>query len=314
MTLPRDRAWRLIAGVITCCFTAPLFLVPPAAVAGDCSDASILLNAFDRDGDVERDLHAENLKVEVDRKQTPIASLSLDSEPRRIVLLVDSSGSMQPQQTRGWGMTIAAAAYAVDVIPPSASSELITFSDKLQHESSGFENRKLIGARVLDLAKREPRGRTSLFDTINETVQSGDLRFGDAIYLVTDGDDTQSKISLRKVNQDVISRGIRIFVFLVTNGFHTEEEVAGVSQMEAIAESTGGTFVAVLPEEVSGKGRARLNTLAPQIISQVEGVYRLELATPPLGKSASVKVSSVNRTRPSKIANISYSHQTVSCP
>jgi hypothetical protein len=73
--------------------------------------------------------------------------------------MVDTSGSMEASpQKSGWGITLPAAAYAVDVLPASASPALVTFSDKLWLESSDFENPTLVGARVLDLAKRQPTG------------------------------------------------------------------------------------------------------------------------------------------------------------
>src|SRR5436305_4081955 len=96
-----------------------------SATASDCSAPSVLLDAFDKNLKLERDLHAEDIKVEVDGKRAPILSLSFDTRPRRIVLMVDSSGSMEasPQQS-GWGFAIPAAAYAAYVRSEEHTSEL----------------------------------------------------------------------------------------------------------------------------------------------------------------------------------------------
>src|SRR5437588_5477908 len=317
MIMPGHRAPKVMMTAISFCLRASVLLLACSpGVAGECPPPSILLNAFDSTFKIQQDLRAEDIRVEIDRKQAQILSLSLDTHPRRIVLMVDSSGSMEasPQKT-GWGITLPAAAYAVDVLPASASPALVTFSDKLRLESSDFENRKLVGARVLHLAKRQPRGPTSLFDSIDQVlVEFKELHFGDAIYVVTDGGDNKSKISLPKLEEELISRGVRVFVFLVVRArSRTEEEISGASQMDGFAESTGGDVVRISSAEIAGNERAQLDKLAPRIVGQVEGVYRLELDLSEVGRAARVKVAFVDRDRIRNTRNIAYSHQIVPC-
>jgi hypothetical protein len=321
MIMPGNCAPKLIPKLImtttSFCLGASLVLLACSpAVAGDCSPPSILLNALDSNFKIERDLRAEDIKVEVDRKQAQILSLSLDIHPRRIVVMVDSSGSMEASpQKSGWGITLPAAAYAVDVLPASASSALVTFSDNLRRESSDFENRKLVGARVLDLANRQPKGPTSLFDSIDQVlVEFKELHFGDAIYLVTDGMDNKSRISLPKLEKELISRGVRVFVFLIARArSRTEEEMSGASQMDGFAESTGGEVVRISSAEIAGNERAQLDKLAPRIVGQVEGVYHLELGFSEVEKAARVKVAFSDRDRIKNTLSIAYSHQIVPC-
>jgi hypothetical protein len=275
------------------------------------------MNAFDSNFKLELDLHANDLNVEVDRKQVQILSFSLDSRPRRIVLMVDSSGSMETsRQKTGWGIALPAAAYAVDVVPASASAALVTFSNKLQRESSEFENRKVVGAKVLDLKRRQPQGGTLLFDSIGQVlIDFTELSFGDAIYVVTDGGDNKSKTSFAKLSQELISRGIRVFVFLVLRQeLQSEEEITGASQMENLADSTGGDVVRLSSAEIAGNNRGQLDKLAPRIISQVEDVYRIELGIPAVERAARVKVSLIDRNRRKNTTNVAYSHQIAPCP
>lgn len=316
MIVPGHRASTLILTTINFCLRASALLLACSAVANECSGPSILLNAFDRNFNIQRDLRAEDVKVEVDRKQAPILSLSFDTNPRRIVLMVDTSGSMEASpQKHGWGIGLPAAAYAVEVVPASAASELVTFSDTLRRESSDFEDLKLVGARVLDLAKRQPKGRTSLFDSIEQVViEFKELHFGDAIYVVTDGGDNRSTVSLPKLKEELISRGIRVFLFLVARGGpRTEEEMSGAAEMDGFAESTGGVVVR-FPAEIAGSERAELNKLAPRIVAQVEGVYRLELGISEVERTARVKVAFVDRDRTRNTRNIAFSQQIVPCP
>ena len=211
------------------------------ALGNECSPPSIVLNAFDRNFAIQRDLRREDINVEIDRKPVKVVSLSLDARPRRIVLMVDISGSMRPSLlSRGF---YPAAAYAVDVIPPGASSALVTFSDKLRRESDGFEDPKVIGAKVVDLAKKDAHGgRTALFDSIEKVlVEFTELQFGDSIYVVTDGGDNRSKIRLSQLEQKLIDRGVRVFVFKIDRkGPLSADEVDGALEVENIAKFTGG--------------------------------------------------------------------------
>jgi hypothetical protein len=307
------RNWTLSVANLCFCLATSALVFPCFAVAGDCSAPTVLLNAFDRKVNIERDLHAEDIKVEVDGKHAPILSLSFDTRPRRIILMFDSSGSMKasPQQS-GWGLAIPAAAYAAYVVPESASAQLVTFSDTLMRESSDFENQKVVQGKVFDLRKRQPKGLTSLFDSVHQVlIEFKELRFGDAIYLVTDGGDNKSRISRKKVIEELSSRGIRVFIFLVQRPPHTEEEKNGISDMYAFAESTGGVVVPITSADPAAL--QQLDSLAPQIIAQVAGVYRLEMGISEVKKTSRVKVEFVDGDRKHSTRSIVYSQEINPC-
>jgi hypothetical protein len=295
---------------------AMLFLLSCSAVAGECSLPIILVNTADRDFKIQASLEATDLSVEVDGRRVQIRSLSPDNRPRRIVVMIDSSGSMEASlQKRGWGVGLATADYAVDVVPASATVALVTFSDKLQRESSGFENPKVVGTRVVDLKRTEPHRMTRLFDSIHQVLTDfTELQSGDAIYLVTDGGDNKSVISPGKLRQELIVRGIRVFLFLVSslNVFHTAEELDGASEIQRLAEFTGGDIVPISAAAIAGADRAQLEKLAPHIVSEVESVYRMELGISAPGKPAHVKVSFTDRKR-ARNGHIAYSHEIAPC-
>src|SRR5947209_4155016 len=307
---------RILVAVDLCVYVITALLVLPCfAAESDCSAPTVLLNAFDKNLQLERDLRAEDIKVDVNGKHASILSVSFDSNPRRIVLMVDSSGSMEASpEHRGWGLALPAAAYAAYVVPPSASSELVTFSDKLHRESSEFENGKVLQERVFDLARKQPNGFTSLFDSVHQVLaEFKELRSGDAIYIVTDGGDNKSRISRKRVMEELISRRIRAFVFLIQQRPPlTEEEGRGASDMYGFAESTGGAVVQITSDDPAG--REQLDNLAPQIIAQVQGVYRLELGISEVKKNSRVKVQFVNRDRKHTTRNLVYSQQIMPCP
>lgn len=61
------------------CLLSLLLLAGWPATAGDCPAPSILLNAFDNNRKVQRDLRAEEINVEVDGSHAEKLSLSLDT-------------------------------------------------------------------------------------------------------------------------------------------------------------------------------------------------------------------------------------------
>jgi hypothetical protein len=296
---------------------AILFLFSCSAVASNCPHATILVNVFNRDLKVQSDLQATDLNVELDRRRVQVHSLLPDNRPRRIVLMVDTSGSMEASQRHtGWGIALPAAAYAVDVVPASASVALVTFSDMPRQESTYFESPKVVGAKVLDLNRRQPQGATRLFDSIHQVlVGFTELHSGDAIYVVTDGGDNKSRISQVKLRQELIARGVRLFAFLVLRPTEaqTEEEVTGSFQVGNLAEFTGGDVVPISAAEIAGPHRAQLDKLAKHIVGEVENVYRVELEASSAEKAARVKVSFVDRDR-KKSGQISYTHEIAPCP
>ena len=82
--------------------------------------------------------------------------------------------------------------------------------------------------------------------------------------------------------------------------------------MYGFAESTGGAVVRITSVDVGR--REQLDHLAPQIVAQIEGVYRLELGISEVKKSSRVKVEFIDRERKHSTRNIVYSQQIVPCP
>jgi len=84
--------------------------------------------------------------------------------------------------------------------------------------------------------------------------------------------------------------------------------------MDGFAASTGGDVVRISSAEIAGNERAQLDKLAPRIVGQVEGVYRLELGLSEVRRADRVKVAFVERDRIRNTRNIAYSHQIAPCP
>ena len=264
---------------------------------------------------VRRDIRADDLEVTVDGKRTQVVSFSLNSSPRRIIMMVDTSGSMNPSPQRsGWGIALRTAGFAFDAVPSNASVALVTFGDRIRGESDDFQDRQKVERRVLDLAKQEPTGRTALFDSIDQALSLFQVpQLGDAIYLVTDGGDNKSKVSLNQLREKLIVRGVRVFVFLVPiEGFMTVEESEGQSLMGDLAAYTGGYVIQIPWREIGKNEQAWLMRAATQISGQLQEMYQIELDIPSAaGSKGRVKVGFTARKRDNN--TLAYPRQLVPC-
>ena len=71
------------------------------------------------------------------------------------------------------------------------------------------------GTSVVATEPSSPR-HNALYSSLDEAIATlGDAQLGDTIYLVTDGGENHSTINKHRILTNLISRGIRVFVFLV---------------------------------------------------------------------------------------------------
>jgi hypothetical protein len=124
--------------------------------------------------------------------------------------------------------------------------------------------------------------------------------------------DDKSKVSLKKLVEKSVAHGVRIFVFLIPlEAFPTDEERGGLSQMEELAESTGGYIVRVPWREIGGNEQA-LVRLAIQVSGQAQAMYQIELdISSVVGSKGRVKVVFADRKRDKN--NLTYPRRLTPC-
>lgn len=293
---------------------AVLLLASAFSFGERCSEPAVSLNVVGQNLIVRRDIRAEDLNVAVDGKRTQVVSLSLNSSPRRVLLMVDTSASMHPSaQKGGWGIALRTAAFAFDSIPSDASGALLTFGRGRQSQMASFRDRSELAPKIVELANQEPQGPTALLDSIDQALSLFQpAQLGDAIYLVTDGVDNRSNIPIRKLKEELIARGIRVFVFLVPiEGYVPAKEEAAQSQFIDIAEYTGGYLVQV-PWDQIGADKQKGIALAAEISNQVQSMYQATLALRSQGESKGKVKIDVSRRKPGK-ETLVYPRQLAPC-
>jgi VWA domain-containing protein len=200
----------------------------------------------DHRGVVPSDLTSDNFKVTYKDQTIKLLNAIYTKAPRRVVVLLDVSGSM----TGKWQVARAAAWDFVATLQPGSRASLMTFSEKAEIETALSPNLKVIQDWVTDQATRPPKsfhGRTALFAAIQSAVaELQPTEPGDAIYVISDGGENASRMSRPKVEEALRSAGVRLFGLIIPSRFFAvEEERVGTLEFADLSKQSGG-FVETL--------------------------------------------------------------------
>jgi hypothetical protein len=217
----------------------------PPAKAAECRDRTVLVNVGSR-GNVPEGPAVSNASFSGVYRRQPvrISSITPDQRPRRLVLLVDNSGSMLGDGAADRKLALDVANDVLDHMPSESQIGLAFFSDKrLLGATPVTTDRQKLKDTIERLGVR-PFGRTSLWDAIDESVALlGSPVPGDAIYVISDGGDNLSAADPRTIARILVADQIRLFAFLTMNGGHDRY---GPGDLAQLAEDTGGFAVGSL--------------------------------------------------------------------
>jgi hypothetical protein len=307
-------AWRL------CIVAALLPTANARAQAGEenpCVDRTVAVNVLTRGGLVGEGLNAANFRGKYRGKTVEIASATRHEGASRILILLDTSGSMVREGTK-WQAGIAMVRNLTREAPAGTSFALLTFAARVEERVEFglppwalHEVIEKLAARDWEHYKGPPR-RTALFDSI---VAALDLlrppRPGDAIFLVTDGGENASHSREDQVIRALLESGARLFVFLTLTSRERRGSFAEVEAPEKVlhlAQATGGACVpypfsewdgpAIL-NEVEAEMRANdpkaIPTMAGVLIREMSEFYSLQIKLPqPVDKVRNWKLEAVS--------------------
>jgi hypothetical protein len=253
-------------------------------------------------------LESKDISVTVEGHPVSVVSLRQDNLAPRIVLLVDTSGSMAQENGSGWGPGLFLSGFAFDAVPENSSVALGTFTDEAHF--SGLEERNAIGQRLLALKDIRPRGRTALYSAIEKTISLlNPPQPGDAIFIVSDGGDDAGDASEKTVQDELIESGIRVFVFLVKHLRKTEAERQGELSLPDLARMTGGSSIQPQPGSPWFKDMAAMELTLKAIRAQVQNSYWLDLQL----QSAQPKPARLKITSTTKGLQLAYPYYIEPC-
>jgi hypothetical protein len=189
-------------------------------------------------------------------KPVEILSINLDQRPRRMLILLDASGSMSDTPFI-WKAALYLAIDAALRAPENEQVALGIFGSQLA-ETVGFEKGSAaVVQRLMAMSKGDPmrllrndERKTALIDSIVEAMEVFHLRGPeDVVYVITDGDDNQSKDHPREVKDYLSVARARLFVFLLQQVLPvrsaTPVETYGPDNLLNFVKMTGGTAVSV---------------------------------------------------------------------
>lgn len=239
-----DRAYRwLCRSVIGLVLAAPL-----AAQEDSCLHRTLPFNILDSRMRLIRISDTSYFQGKLGRASVKILSVNPDARPRRIVIMLDTSGSMLGDPPgRKWQLAQFVAAHIAKARLPNTSLALLLFSDQVNQQVDFSEGDPAVERRLLEIeadanfAKKQLRGKTALRDAVLSARRLlGDPAYANSIYIITDGGDNESRNRFKEVRDVLVSSGVRLYVTLLASNRLMPDEQSGLIEVAELAKATGG--------------------------------------------------------------------------
>jgi hypothetical protein len=214
---------------------------------------TVPVGILDQHGDVPRDLSVGAFMAELDRKPLEITTARLYSGPRRVAILLDTSGSMRKGVYSSGKASLAywVVADAITRLPADVSIAVVDFNERVDRKLDFSVSRGRVASEIKERAKSPDssmRGKTALFDAIENVLdQVPNPTPGDAIYVITDGVDNRSHIGVAQLEKRLQQVGVRLHLFLLRDFLWTGNPLPGSSETMMLAHATGGAVIELDP-------------------------------------------------------------------
>jgi len=210
----------------------------------------------DRKGELVRDLKPENFRGTFRGKPVQIRSANWTTRAPRVVIVLDTSGSMSAPGV-GWSLARNFASLFATAAPLETSLALLTFGDRIRERVTFDEGRTRVQAVLQGLAEAKPKdprigGRTALIDAIQEAIlMLKPSRLGDVIYVISDGGENASRRKPEQIVPELFKARTRLFASVVAWAPPRGGPVLGVpaDSLTPVIRATGGDILTTLYEE-----------------------------------------------------------------
>lgn len=300
---------------------------------------TVVVNVVTRHGRAVNGLTAKYFAARFRRKRVKIVSVTYDPGPYRVVLLLDTSGSMQDSRLA----ELTLAQYLLAWISPQDPVALATFDSKIRNRIPFSLDRTQANAlfgKLLHAPEKAPPGsgyggKTAIWNAVGKALDMlGPPRAGDAVCLLTDGGDNGAKEQSREVMRRCLGAGVRIFslgVLPPLKGMIVSEENSGPDVLRELSGPSGGEvawFSAAdlrwLGSQWAAKHRKSVKRefvaeYAPLALlaREINAVYRLEIELPePVDKPRgwSLKLVDPNNGKAEHLLLLKYPRRLVPTP
>jgi hypothetical protein len=268
------------------------------AQTDQCLHRTVPVTVLDPAGRFVTNLSVADFEAKFRGKPVQILGLTRDTNPRRVLILLDVSGSMLTTERGKWQMALEVVGDAVAHLPAETRVALSIFDERIRESLDFSAGRKAVAERVIALkaganALPSKTRRTALWDSLLKAVSLfGQPGPGDAVYLISDGGDNLSKTSPRQVEEAFLEAGARLFTFLLISrsqlGYLMPDEQQGLNALKELSESTGGDHIVLAVGGKTGRfvfhlgkdARAAVVRAAQDIYAQMKDMSWLEISLP----------------------------------
>ena len=224
-------------------------------------------------------LTTANFRGEFQGRPVRIVSSSRDAAPRRIALILDTSGSVmeEGQLQLSWAVAV----HVVKKFTPNSSVAIFTVADKLLRHSDFLQDRTQVRQILshVQASSKVGKGRTALLDGIIGAIREFDPPgFADVVYLITDAGENASRTDLRTAEFELAKAGVRLFLVRLrpSRMYHlpTPEEFSNGLPQQLLTAS-GGLMLELNPLVSYKPGQLSDKLLV--FNEYISEVYRLEV-------------------------------------
>ncbi len=272
-----------------------LFATCLSAQENSCLRRVVLFSAIGPDEMPVPGLSTENFRGSFQGAPVRILAATWDTGPRRIVVLVDTSGLMRGRSAWGPSNREKVIEFLVrDALQFTRTTDkvsLVTFSDKVTQQTSLTEDRRQAIAWVEQMAREGPgffRGKNPFFEALGTAIDIlNPHEPGDAIYVITDADNRVRELGLDAIRLRFLSSRVRLFALFLKYRDPSDPQYGAFLQELLIP--LGGTFSMILPApiprtgsvyDLSEAGQSELRFVTNSVYRQIENFYRVEIELP----------------------------------
>ncbi len=201
------------------------------------------VSVTDRDDEFVTDLDVAHFDVLENGKSQQILELVKEDRPITMAILLDSSGSMQEELRE----VQAAAGSFVETLRDEDRAMVIDFDDRVFLIQDLTSDREALRETV---ASTQAIGGTSLYDALHAAYRlMGGTEGRKAIVVLSDGDDSSSQFSFKRVLEEAKTNNTLIYTIGLGSGIGG----SGRSVLKDFAEYTGGrSFFVKNAEDLAG--------------------------------------------------------------
>lgn len=296
--------------------------------SGDCQARSVIVGVRDARGSFVPELDAAAFRAELGNQDLKITSSTGQLSSSRLILLMDASGSMS--RTAKWQVASAVANELVSEAPADARIGLALFAENVKELVPFTSERDVVIEKVRQLpeiSQAERKGKSAIVDSIVRTADwFHKPQPGDAIYVITDGQDNASRTALQKAERILIARGVRVFIFVMGSQFLDADDQVHLDDFESLSRQTVGMAINYVSRQYSKAGSSEewhdgtrtqdlLTSSTRTIDRAIWNYYLLRVELPfTLGKEHEMKLELLDKNkRKRKDVELAYPREFPSC-